>query len=219
MTDRPNPVTTPENLRPTTPQCSTSDTNASEIFRTPNVEPNKTDDLIRNLSLPSTSQIASPEDVRPFLKSGPRKTLKSNNRKMSSAVITDTPEKDKIEEKEQKNKPKKPNVRKMTTKQNIKKLNSKTHDESSDSSANISLHDDSSVTSSDDEINLLELRKQKTNSHKEDRFPEDKNYCIVCNGHYSKSKVEWYQCKICDNWAHESCGIKGAKNLFCHKCF
>lgn len=95
----------------------------------------------------------------------------------------------------------------------------KTHDESSDSSANISLHDDSSLASSDDEINLLALKKQKIDSHKEDRFTEDKKYCIVCNGHYSKSKVKCYQWKICNDWAHESCGIKGVKNFFCQKCY
>lgn len=75
------------------------------------------------------------------------------------------------------------------------------------------MHDDSSVTKSDDEINQLELKKQKT--HEEDRFTEDKNYCMVCNGYYPYSKGEWYHCVICDDSAHESCGIDSAKNSIC----
>ncbi|CAK1582747.1 unnamed protein product [Parnassius mnemosyne] len=86
--------------------------------------------LISNpmVAIPSTSrqQIISPEMIRPFSKAGPRQNTTRNNRRMSSAIVTDTPEKKILEEKE---------------------------------------------------------------------------------------------CKICSDWAHESCGIKGKFNFFCKTCF
>lgn len=101
----------------------------------------------------------------------------------------------------------------MKTKQNITQLNTKTQNDSSDSSASMSLHD-TSLSSSDDDINLSELKKNNSTNSK-----EDKNRCVVCNEHYAKSKVEWYQCKICVGWAHESCGHKGIIIFFCQNCF
>ena len=69
------------------------------------------------------------------------------------------------------------------------------------------------LRSTDDDINLSEFQKRNKCSQ------EDKNYCIMCNGHYAKSKEEWYKCKICGGWTHESCGHKGVINFFCQKCF
>lgn len=59
---------------------------------------------------------------------------------MTSAIITDTPEKNKIEEKETKNKRKKTITKTMKTKQNIRHLHTKKQYDSSDS-ASMSLHD------------------------------------------------------------------------------
>lgn len=222
VTDRPDPTpsedTTPENLRPKTPELSISRIDAP---RSPDVQPTPTDSLIKDITSsehliqPSTSQqiIVSPQIVRPFLKSGPRKNLKSNTRKMTSAIITDTPEKNKIEEKETKSKTKKNVIKKMKTTQNIRQLNTKNQYDSSESSDNMPVHDDTSVTSSDDDINLSELKKKNISAEK------NENYCVVCKKHYANSKEEWYQCKICGGWAHESCGHKGVINFFCQKCF
>jgi len=83
VTDRPDPSTevhsTEENLRSSLSAISTR-------------------------SVPSTSgqQIVSPEIVRPFSKAGSRQKPIRDSRKMSSAIITDSPEKKKIEEKESK---------------------------------------------------------------------------------------------------------------------
>lgn len=77
----------------------------------------------------------------------------------------------------------------------------------------MSIYDNISITSSDDDINLSELKKRNMNT-------EDKNYCVVCNEHYvNNSTGECYQFKICGGWAHESCGQKGVINFFCQKCF
>lgn len=71
------------------------------------------------LSVPSTSgqQIISPEMIRPFAKAGPRQKTIRNSRKMLSAIITDSPEKNKIKEKESRQKKK--NVKKITTKKSL----------------------------------------------------------------------------------------------------
>lgn len=212
VTDKPDPTlseaATQENVRPRTPQPSTSHINTSDAPGSPNVQSTPIDSLIKdttsteNVLQPSTTpqQIVSPEIVRPFLKSGPRKNSKPNTRKMVSAIITDTPEKDKIQEKEAKCKPKKTVIKKMKTKQNIRQLNKKKQCDTSDSS-------------SDDDINLIELKKKNVNSEKV------KNYCIVCNEDYNFSKEVWYMCKVCEGWANESCGHKGVINFYCQKCY
>lgn len=47
----------------------------------------------------------------------------------------------------------------------------------------MSIYDNISITSSDDDINLSELKKRNMNT-------EDKNYYVVCNEHY----VQVYVC-------------------------
>lgn len=170
---------------------------------------------------PSTSQqnLISPEVIRPFLKAGPRKNLKHSNRKMSSAIITDSAEKKIIEEKGKKMKSKRAKVQKMATKKNIRKLNKRSEkneesDSTSENGTNISLHDESSIATSEEEILLQIKKRQKDNSSR-----KIKDICKVCNGSYAISKEEWYKCKICDGWAHESCGVKGKLNYFCQRCF
>lgn len=84
----------------------------------------------------------SPEIVRPFPKAGPRKQVKKSCRKMRSAIITDTPEKDRIEEIElNKRKKNKTILQKMKTKKSIKSL--RVSSDSSESDGPMSLHDDS----------------------------------------------------------------------------
>lgn len=84
---------------------------------------------------------------------------------MSSAIITDSPEKKKIKEKESKK-------RKNT------------------------------------EITREKLEKEKHN-----------NNCMVCNKRYTKSKQDWFRCKVCSGWAHKICRIKEALHFFCKNCF
>lgn len=49
------------------------------------------------------------------------------------------------------------------------------------------LHNDSSITNSNDEIDVTKLRKQNISLQKH------KSYCIVCNKHYFKEKLYyWY---------------------------
>ncbi|CAK1587284.1 unnamed protein product [Parnassius mnemosyne] len=149
------------------------------------------------VAIPSTSrqQIISPEMIRPFSKAGPRQNTTRNNRRMSSAIVTDTPEKKILEEKEVNAKKTKIIFKKMTTKQSIKTLNRK----SRKNHENSVLPDDSDSSDS------------KTNKNSDD--------CVVCSKSYENSDQDWFQCKICSDWAHESCGIKGKFNFFCKTCF
>ncbi|GBP42694.1 hypothetical protein EVAR_21969_1 [Eumeta japonica] len=195
VTNRPDPTLSEavisENEVSITPELRIN----SDAPRSPNVRPHPIDSLTKDLTSsehfiqPSTSlqQIVSPEIVRPFLKSGPRKNSKSNTRKMIWAIITDTPEKNKILEKETKSKARKSVTKNMKTEQSMRQLHTKQQSDTSDSSGSISLRED---TNSDDDINLLEFRKRNIRSEK------DKNYCVVCNENYAYSKEEWYQCKI-----------------------
>ncbi|CAH2106611.1 unnamed protein product [Euphydryas editha] len=132
---------------------------------------------------------------------------------MASVTIIDTPKINKIEEKETKNKTKTNVIKEMKTKQNIRQLNNKQQNDFGDSTYHAQ-HDDTSLTSSDDDINLSELKKRNTSISQ-----DDKSYCVVCSRHYAKGKEEWYQCKICGGWTHESCGHKGGINVFCQQCF
>lgn len=134
---------------------------------------------------------------------------------MTSAIITGTPEKDKIEEKDSKQKKKL--VKKMVSKKSIKLL---VKDDSSDS-CNISLHDESTDIDSEDDEMLSQIMKKrcprKTKLNNKTKAENEK--CVVCSECYSKSKVfdiEWFQCKLCCGWAHES---RERLNYFCKNCF
>lgn len=47
---------------------------------------------------------------------------------------------------------------------------------------------------------------------------ENKDFCAMCKGSYSTSKEDWYQCKNCCLWAHETCGILNNLYFTCLPC-
>lgn len=113
VTDRPDPSQSSDgnelNLdkenTETTPPPSTQPLEAleeNEVIIEQNIRPSPHLTSSPTVAIPSTSrqQIISPEMIRPFSKAGPRQNTTRNNRKMSSAIVTDTPEKEKLEEKE-----------------------------------------------------------------------------------------------------------------------
>lgn len=65
-------------------------------------------------------------------------------------------------------------------------------------------------------LNIISETKTKKTKAKSG---ENSGNCIVCNKNYEESNEDWFQCKVCSGWAHESCGIKGLLNFFCKKCF
>ena len=135
----------------------------------------------------------SPEHIRPHPKAPPREG-KARNRKRKTAILTDTPEKDAIEDalrrrEQRKNKPsKRSKVSKVTPRSKpLKKkpAQRKKHVEESDSSEN-----------------------------------EDW-YCLICVEPYSnsKSREKWIQCIACKDWAHEECtAVSRGKMFVCQNC-
>ncbi|CAG5029138.1 unnamed protein product, partial [Parnassius apollo] len=91
----------PEKDHPEQAVMSSTEPNPTHSASTSQAEPepgpsnkkNETIDLI---------QVFSPEIVRPYPKAGPRKAAKTNRRKRKAAILTDTPEKNALEEQQNK---------------------------------------------------------------------------------------------------------------------
>lgn len=225
VTDRPDPSQLNDELNLDKKNIE-NNLRSTPLPSTNSVEEGKENEIERNCNIrspphlssaatvatPSTSklQILSPEVIRPFSKARPRQNTTRNKRKMSSAIVTDTPEKRKLEEKEANAKNPKINGKKMTTKRSIRTLNRK----SKINQENFSLHDDSDLSDPSDSEVKKKVDTKKINA--KNKYSDD---CIVCSKSYENSEQDWFQCKICSGWAHESCGIKGQFNFFCKTCF
>lgn len=90
------------------------------------------------------------------------------------------------------------NVKKMSTNRSVKTLNKKSKKYDSDSSDS-------------------EVKKKVVRSKASSKINSDD--CVVCSKLYESSNQDWFQCKLCSGWGHESCGIKGKFHFFCKKCF
>ena len=202
-------------------------------------------------NLPSTSKAGAsftPEQVRPYPKATPRKTKAGGPRKGRTAIITDTPEKDRLMEEKEASTRKKRKLTKVTQRR-IKTLSKDSYSDCS--SSEISLHDSSdddiSLNSNDNETEeaentTLETRTTKKfnpNVFKKENFGkknltipkkkipirqggtkqvDNQETCTVCSGDYKSSTTDWLKCVMCEFWAHESCGLKGAHHFFCNNC-
>uniref|UniRef100_A0A6P7GM67 Cell wall protein IFF6-like n=1 Tax=Diabrotica virgifera virgifera TaxID=50390 RepID=A0A6P7GM67_DIAVI len=125
---------------------------------------------------PSTSKITiTPEQLRPYPKAPPKKSIQRGPRKGKSTVITDTPEKEKLlEEAARKKKPKVS----AATKKRIQTLTKESS--SSDESHELSLHE-----SSDDDLPLQEYGPRKTPSDS-----ELSSYDIPLNQYFTISRLK-----------------------------
>lgn len=199
---------------------STVDPTSADILST---SPSQTTGSVSN---PST-MVLSPECVRPYPKALPRKNTQNRSKKMKSTVITDMPEKDALMEKRLAKK-KINKKKKIITSKNIKKL-AQSSSESSDSDFSLRESDDSdgstynlppSSKASSSKASTAKAKgkrkRRKTQKKKNNNKTDD--YCIVCKGSYLCSSVDWLVCAICKKWAHETCGLKGTNNYFCHNC-
>lgn len=136
--------------------------------------------------------LLSPEVIRPFPKAPPRKT-KSRNRKGKTRVLTDTPEKQELEELAAKR-------RKIEVKKKGKAVKKRISKKKKDE------------TSSEEDINL-------TLESDDDPCPdiqEDYN-CVGCGDNYFSTirKEDWIQCLTCSFWVHEDCT---SYENYCQKC-
>lgn len=132
----------------------------------------------------------TPECVRPFPKASARKTKRVNKRKRESAILTDTPIKDQLEEEK--------NHR--LTKGKKKEVK---RDVFSDKKKNKAKK-------------KAEPREQPDTDSETD---EEKCFCLVCLEAFSNSipNEQWVKCISCGGWSHEEC-TPGNELYVCQNC-
>lgn len=194
------------------------------------------------ISMSRTAGIISPEMIRPFPKALPR-TNPQQRRRVTSKIITSTPEKDRLlaesmtellskettddlthvkdifktmlGEKDQKKKTKsKIKGKSITRVVNVTKpKKKKVYISSSSSEKSLTDVDSDSCDDCSDSTMPLQKRSKRMKSAQ-----LSDNECCVCKEKFETSKEDWFQCKLCEKWANESCGIKGVFNFFCSMC-
>lgn len=134
----------------------------------------------------------SPEDIRPLPKAGAGKQGRQHPRKRCTAILTDTPEKDKLEAK------KKCQVKKTCNDKIVKKKLFKIKKKTQTNTAN---------------KNSKKIKGLSSSSDDEDAF------CLVCCESYSSSRAneKWVSCVKCKKWSHEDC-TAGEDSYICHHC-
>lgn len=137
----------------------------------------------------------SPEDIRPHPKAPPRKgTVKSKKRR--TAILTDTPEKNAIEEEFQKRQ-----QRKMKS---LKQVNLEQKAKPKEGRS----------------VRIKPVQKKRKVDTSSDT-DEEECYCLICGEPYSnsKSREKWIQCVSCKGWAHEACTAETKGSVFvCQNC-
>lgn len=174
---------TPETVHPSDPEISQ------------NVTPQSS-----NLNVPSAS-FATPEDVRPFPKAGPRSDNRRNTRKRTTAIYTDTPEKDNLMNLKAKQRSRKEAFKK-------KKMETKTLKTTKGKSKG---------TRKGKGKRKEKKTIDKTEKSETDESDSDSCICLECTKSYNSSipGEEWVQCITCKLWAHVKCA-KG--NLMFYEC-
>lgn len=168
----------PETDGPTSTQGNNSD-NVTMIAPAP-IEP---------VPGPSGQQASfSPESIRPYPKAGPRLQSNRGRKKRKTAILTDTPEKQAIEE-EYERKMNQAKKKLLTNDAKRKKgtINKK------NKKPTIEIESDSS---SEEDVFCL--------------------VCVEAYSK-SRSREKWIQCMDCKGWAHEEC-TDGNKLYICHNC-
>ncbi|XP_049937955.1 uncharacterized protein LOC126412150 [Schistocerca serialis cubense] len=150
----------------------------------------------------------TPEEVRPFEKAEPRKSMEAGKRKRVSAIVTDTPVKKVLEEEQKGAKEKK-------AKALERKLKSLFQKESRNNGR-------MKLTKST-AIGLKRKKKPMEDDDDEDDDEEDEDsLCLRCLKPFSNSQpgAQWIQCTNCKCWAHQTCMRNEIRGLFyeCYNC-
>lgn len=141
----------------------------------------------------------SPHIVRPLPKAPPRKKNMNKKKCSKSAILTDTPEKNYIEQKKKEQEERKNKVKKTIVlcekETNIRSKN---------------------ISSKKEQQKGRKKRKEMDNKEETEN---EENFCIVCLSPYSASRSGevWIQCQSCKLWAHEECS-PGLPTYICHNC-
>lgn len=185
--------------------CSSDDrvveVSSSDIFeaQTPPIATAATDGFSGSISL----QFASLTEMKAFPKAGPRKTQQRRN-KATSRILTDTPEKSAIEQAAELKK----SAALKKSEKNQKKLEKGTV-----------LKTTKRRLATSAKVNSKKCRKPTAAKSLQTACP-----CCVCKAVYGsdddlKDKEEWFHCRWCSFWAHESCGNVDPRYFECLNCW
>jgi hypothetical protein len=142
--------------------------------------------------------VFSPERLKPHPKAPPRSATTKGRKRRKTAILTDTPEKEMLqEEKRRRMEKKKPKSHACTKTKPKSKLKTKAKRKSA-----------------------TKTKREKAKRILVDDFPDEVDWnCLVCLGRWSESRSneQWLQCGICKDWSHEEC--TGVSELYiCHHC-
>ena len=187
----------------------------------------------------SAAPVFTPLSIRP-LPAAPARQQQGRGcrKKLASSILTSTPVKESIREKQSERRAKKlalaekksnskpkpsnpkkkqiqPKKVKKSTKQakKVSQPSVSSDDESSDCELNEVevCNDDSDDDIEDDTTVRPVCRKQSSNKSDDDK-------CLVC-GEFGHDKEWWYRCTVCASWAHEACtSTISANNYVCDFC-
>ncbi|XP_053611421.1 uncharacterized protein LOC128675910 [Plodia interpunctella] len=135
----------------------------------------------------------TPKDLRPLPQAGPRTATNKGRKKRKTAILTDTPEKNAIEEEyKQRNKAKKTVLQAETEKRKRKFISTKGKGKGK------------------------KTRKEDKENNKSD---DEDCFCLVCLESFSSSRPneQWTQCMECKMWSHVEC-VNDDENYVCHNC-
>lgn len=166
--------------------------------------------------LPSTSGVTA-KDLLPIPKrpSNTKKNL-GISRKQHATVLTSTPNKQVLMEKEVRRVTKeKKKDNKLASKTNVgKKTAIKRLAKSATRKVKKRLLQDNEKSSSDSEIDMVDMCNDDEDTDVED----EENKCILCED-YGQNKELWYRCIHCGRWAHAQCtGFESPKGYVCDFC-
>ena len=141
-------------------------------------------------------KVVSPADIRPFPKAAPRKTARGR-KKGSTRILTDTPVKQALE-----------NAIQARTSSSKRKLNM-----------------DKKEKKLAEKVTMKKKKFSRKKSPKNNKVSlVNEDVCCICKAIYGsekdvKEKEDWYQCKWCTLWAHESCGNVDPRYFECFNCW
>jgi len=133
----------------------------------------------------------SPKDLRPLPQAGPRTETNKGRKKRKTAILTDTPEKNLIEQEHQQRK-------KMKLKTNTGEGKRKLIFAKGKGKGK---------------------KTKKAPKEKENRSDDEDCFCLVCLETFGNSRPneQWIQCIECKMWSHVEC-VGDDKNYVCHNC-
>ncbi|CAM1298099.1 Uncharacterised protein r2_g752 [Pycnogonum litorale] len=140
----------------------------------------------------STPETFSDEAISPLPKAPPRKSQSNQRKKRKTAILTDTPEKQALEEEQLRSKKNKPRPRQKSGSNPMKETRAK----------------QPSATKKP-----LRVSDGETS--------EEECFCLVCVGPFSNSKPreKWIECISCKQWSHAQCvPLEDRRYYVCQNC-